>query len=448
MSTVGRLVIKHNVDVKLVIDPNGNLLVKGDRRTSSDGHGGLVFKSSGKATPSVSIKESSNIKEDGVFVADFTDSDTGTIPGGAGPALVFARNGVNQAEFTYDAAESGGPRVKAKFISNFATRKNAAKMETIERDNLRDAIIALDSDPFVHPGTFEETDAADPFPRGGVSYWDKQDEIHQSTHVHLGPAFVPWHRELVNRFEARLREAAPTVSMHYWDWTTDPRHSPDGQGGFTNLFSTGANGFMGNASGRAGAPFDTLDNAGILAGSRDEFPNEDEDGEPHPQHNPATPPQEITRDVGAGSPTIPSDASIVTTGDGLPIEEQWPAFRENLEQAHGSDAHLYIGGDIAFGHSAFEDPFVFLLHSNVERLWASWQLKPGKAWRVDPWQAYGTESDTGGDDGIATPLEPWAGIDEDVPATRPWAPPENEQAAKNSKHLSIVASPPLYDEYV
>jgi hypothetical protein len=50
-------------------------------------------------------------------------------------------------------------------------------------------------------------------------------------------------------------------------------------------------------------------------------------------------------------------------------------------------------------------------------------------------------------------MEPWAGIDAPgkeagVIATRPWAPPENEQLRpenqKNSKHPSVVA-PPRYD---
>ena len=58
----------------------------------------------------------------------------------------------------------------------------------------------------------------------GVSYWDKQDQIHQSTHNHGGNSFLPWHRELVNRYEALLQQANPDVALHYWDWTEDPTH--------------------------------------------------------------------------------------------------------------------------------------------------------------------------------------------------------------------------------
>lgn len=286
-------------------------------------------------------------------------------------------------------------------------RRNAAKISQAERDKLRDAIVALDGMPYPD----------------GVSRWDKQDGIHQATHVHGGPAFVPWHRELCNRFEALLREVDPTVSLHYWDWTTDPRQSTDGAGGFTDLFAPD---FMGSASGRAGAPFDGLDNNSVFAGSRDDT------------GNPADPPQEISRSVAPGAPGIAADATIVGAGNALPQAEQWQAFRTALEGAHNT-AHGYIGGTIGAGHSAFEDPFVFLLHSNVDRLWASWQRVPGQQWRLDQNTVFGNE---GNDPAILENMEPWAGVS----GLRPWAPPDNEQLAKTSRDPTVVA-PPEYDDY-
>src|SRR6516162_6072256 len=100
-------------------------------------------------------------------------------------------------------------------------RRNIATVSPAERNRFRDAIIALHQRFF--PG--DRTD----FPAGHVSYWFKQDEIHQATHVHGGPAFLPWHRELCNRFEAMLRTIHPRLSLHYWDWTLDPSNMPDGQ---------------------------------------------------------------------------------------------------------------------------------------------------------------------------------------------------------------------------
>ncbi len=255
-----------------------------------------------------------------------------------------------------------------------------------------------------------------------MSLWDKQDAIHQATHVHGGPAFLPWHRELVNRFEALLQAVDPTVALHYWDWTTDPRSSPDGAGGTTNLFTSA---FMGSASGRMGAPFGSFDNNGSLPGSRDQT------------GNPADPPREVTRAVEPGAPGIPPDTAIVTTGDALPEADQFQAMRGALEGAHNT-VHGYIGGTIGDPHASFEDPFVFLLHSNVERLWAKWQRAPGQEWRLDPNRVYGSE---GSSAIIVQNMEPWAGAS----GLRPWAAPDNQQVAKNCKDPSVV-EPPLYED--
>ena len=288
------------------------------------------------------------------------------------------------------AARKGRPvPARKKAFPRLRIRRNIATVSQEERERFRDAIVQLDT-AYVYPD--------------GVTYWDKQDEIHQATHVHGGPAFIPWHRELCNRFEALLREVDPSLSLHYWDWTTDPRSSPDGKGGFVNLFSTGADGFMGSSSGLAGPPLDGF---------------------------------EIFRALLDGAPAVASDAAIVATGDGAPKGQQFPLFRQALESAHNA-VHGYIGGTIGFGHTAFEDPFVFLLHSNVDRLWSCWQNAPGRGWRHSPNQVYGDESSS---PAILENMEPWAGAS----GLRPWAPPENEQVSKTAKHPSVV-KPTLYDK--
>ena len=70
----------------------------------------------------------------------------------------------------------------------------------------------------------------------------------------------------------------------------------------------------------------------------------------------------------------------------------------------------------------------------------------GYEWRLDPAETYGDEASTGGTNGIDSVLEPWAGgtSDPSVVPVRPWAPPENQIEAKNSKHPSVV-QPPCYD---
>jgi hypothetical protein len=266
-------------------------------------------------------------------------------------------------------------------------RRSVFEISDDQRLRLRNAILELNSSRF-YPD--------------GVSYWDKQDAIHQATHVHDGPSFLPWHRELCNRFEELLRQVDPMVALHYWDWTKDPR----GGGGQPNLFSTGRNGFMGSASGPAGPPLQ-------------DFP--------------------VTRSVGAGAPAVPADDTLTAVGANAPEASQFQQFRLAIENAHDS-AHGYIGGTIGAAHSAFEDPFVFLLHANVDRLLARWQRVPGRAWRLDPNRVYGAEETTTGVKGILTSMEPWAGGSN----LRPWTPQDGQIVVKNSRDYSVVA-PPIYD---
>jgi tyrosinase len=289
------------------------------------------------------------------------------------------------------------------------TRRDVATVADDERTRLRDAIVELNQ-RYLAPGD-------------RVSVWFKQDEIHQATHVHNQPSFLPWHRVLVNNFERQLQEIDPTLALHYWDWTTDPRRAPDGRGGTVNLMTES---FMGASEGSLGPPF-------LEAGFyRPTPPNRDEpSGVPGARPDPALPPADVARHVlpsGRGPrevtvddiaqlysgdpvatrPTreeqirIRADEDLLRRGldprPGVQYERMWKA----LYYDHGL-AHRYIGGTVGgFGsgadvaHRSFEDPFVFLLHSNVDRLWASWQLNQRgfnaweePAWRIEPDWAYG-----------------------------------------------------------
>jgi hypothetical protein len=276
-------------------------------------------------------------------------------------------------------------------------RRNVRSVSAAERTRLKNAILALQAKKF--GGAKSDT------PPGGVSYWFKQDEIHQATHVHHGPEFLPWHRELCNRFEQMLRDVDPDLSLHYWDWNEDPH----------DLFDAS---FMGSASGNAGAPWEnTIYNPGE-ANHRDVT------------FNPADPPNALTRGLPSGGPSLgPTDANIIGAAD-------YPTMRGLMESKH-DDAHSqYIGGTIGQVHSAFRDPFVFLLHSNVDRLFAMWQAQAGHPERLNPNTVYGSEQASIEN----VTLEPWS----TQLSTRPWAPPENQQQPKTYNHPSVVA-PPCYD---
>ena len=98
-------------------------------------------------------------------------------------------------------------------------------------------------------------------------------------------------------------------------------------------------------------------------------------------------------------------------------------------------------GFVAMGgqHISFRDPFVFLLHSNVDRLFAMWQTRPGHPDRLNRTTVYGTEGFTSA--GLNGPVPPWSGA---PPTVRPFAPPENQTDPSSYKHPSVV-TPPCYD---
>ena len=271
-------------------------------------------------------------------------------------------------------------------------RRNIAHVSMEERRRFRDAIVQLNRRKYPDQKT----------------KWVKQNQIHShASHVHRKPSFLPWHRELCNRFELLLREVDAELSLHYWDWTEDPREASDGADGTVNLFTTE---FMGVDKGLVGFPFT-------------EFPP-------------------FEREVKPSEPKTDTDATIIDSTQGFPQGQQWKIFREKLEgdTEHNHDlVHSYIGGSISDRSTAFKDPFVFLIHSNVDRLWAMWQRQPGKGWRLDPDKIYGDESHA---HEIIDALEPWAG--KGKRPLRPWGPPDYEDVVKNSKDLTIVV-PPRYD---
>lgn len=292
-------------------------------------------------------------------------------------------------------------------------RRNIASVDPTERALLRDALIAINHRYF--PGT-----RTDPLP-GGVSWWFKQDEIHQATHVHGGPEFLPWHREIVNRLEALLRQINPQLSLHYWDWTQDPTAIPSanlggGSTGTLNLFTPDFMGYGGSSTAPIGEPW--LSAGYYVPGAS---PDRDSSG------NPADPPDVVNRSVVGSPASAADDVDIVDATD-------YATMRGLLENVHDSmHGFVRMGGQ----HISFRDPFVFLLHSNVDRLFARWQTDLAHPERLESATLYGSES---GDAGLNGNIEPWSG----GLSTRPWAPPDNQQQPKTYKHPSVVF-PPCYD---
>lgn len=327
-------------------------------------------------------------------------------------------------------------------------RRNIAHVDPIERTMLRAAIIEMHHR--YYPGQRSDT------PPGGVSWWFKQDEVHQATHVHGGPEFLPWHRELTNRFEELLRQINPQLSLHYWDFREDPRNIPDGNigGGVTgplNLFDAN---FMGSSSGSAEDPWLSAGFYDPDAGDPGHPPNRDV------TDNPVDPPPDIPRTrnpLVPGSAPQPYDTANRSDAIGLNNNQPFPVMRQGpqgLENLHNL-AHVYFAN--VSPHNAFRDPFVFLLHSNIDRIYAQWQTDPAHPERLAESTVYGAESnldvpvpDLLGDTQIQNLthlVEPWS-TGKQVTLNRPirpWEPTHENQGVPHTYHDISVVAPPCYD---
>jgi hypothetical protein len=289
-------------------------------------------------------------------------------------------------------------------------RRNLSTVDPAERKLLKDAIVECHKRFF--PGVRTDT------PPGGVSWWFKQDEIHQATHVHGGPEFIPWHRTIVNRFEELIRQVNPQLSLHYWNWTQDASFmfTPD---------------FMGNGNGDAGEPWL---GAGFYKPGADPYRGDSAFDTEH--NNPVDPPRTLTRGYTGGTFPASTDTDIVNAPD---YKTMWGL----LEDAHNSAHSSVLGGTIGDAHVAFRDPLVFLLHSNVDRLFARWQTDPAHPERLNPTTVYsGLDASELAE--LDNNVEPWSTGVGEFHEIRPWSPPENQGVPFNYKHITVVA-PPCYD---
>jgi len=335
-------------------------------------------------------------------------------------------------------------------------RRNIAHVEPNERMLLRDAIKELHNRNY--PGSRD-----DPIP-GGVSWWFKQDEVHQATHVHGGPEFLPWHREFTNRFEALIRVINPQLSVHYWDFSEDPTNIIDGNlgNGATGQLNLFDENFMGTAIANptdhddpsqfspdepnvdAGAPWLGARFYDPLAGQSGHLANRDATKNPvdppphmirtkHPLSNPLVPepmyPIINLSDTGAFPPELCPNLRIHNDSDIIGTNLSFPEFRVRLECVHNF-AHTYIA-DVD-PHHAFRDPLVFLLHSNVDRIFARWQTDPAHPERLDPNTIYGSDTNLNvtvdSEFGLTTQnlshnVEPWSTGLGRFATIRPWAIP-------------------------
>ena len=185
--------------------------------------------------------------------------------------------------------------------------------------------------------------------------------------AHRGPAFGPWHRELLKLFEEELRAAAgdPDLCLPYWNWTKD-QSAADSGFPFTPEFLGGDG---------AGHPHDQV-TTGDFAHSAGWTLNCDEEGFGY-----------LRRHFGGDGPGLPTPQSVKDCLNVTPYDSagwnwsssQLTSFRNVLEGWVGprgihNAVHRWVDGSMQPGTSP-NDPVFFLHHCNIDRLWAVWEQK-------------------------------------------------------------------------
>ncbi|MFD0366274.1 tyrosinase family protein [Nocardia sp. GCM10030253] len=163
-------------------------------------------------------------------------------------------------------------------------------------------------------------------------------------HGHGGPAFFPWHREYLLRFERDLQAIDPDVSVPYWDWT---QANLNGAGTESLIWRADLMGGPGQAG--TGAVTDgPFAGWGLIRSSFDIF----------------------------GFPGTGGEISTAMS------DPDYTAFR-GIEAPHGA-AHVWVGGFVGNAVIAPRDPVFWLIHANVDRLWSEWIRRHGNVAGFQP----------------------------------------------------------------
>jgi tyrosinase len=229
------------------------------------------------------------------------------------------------------------------------TRKNQATLSADEKSRFVAAVLALKVSPLF-----------------GLGKYDQYVRVHRdAAHAaHRGPAFLPWHREFLRRFELDLQSVDSNVTLPYWDWSVD--NSPSSS--IWNPDFMGGNGRTSDGK--------VMD--GPFAYDAGDFRLK---VIPAPPENTAN---YLRREFGTDAGSLPTPASVgavrnETPYDVAPWDETSPSgFRNQLEGWTGpglhNRVHRWVGGSM-LPITSPNDPVFFLHHCFVDKLWAEWQAK-------------------------------------------------------------------------
>jgi tyrosinase len=234
----------------------------------------------------------------------------------------FGRPSVADQDAMIQAVATPGSTVLSTKRLMVRIRKNANRLTTGERDRFVSAIALLNNRGL-----------------GNFSDFRNMHTALTSPEAHGNAGFLPWHRAYLLDLERELQRIDPSVALPYWRFDqAAPR-----------LFSRA---FIGVSDSLGRVQFTNTNPLRFWATDQ------------------AT---GIIRSPGFDTATSPAfvinEASTLALGGPQQLYANFAGMESN---PHGS-AHVSFGGFISSIPTAARDHLFFLLHANVDRLWAKWQ---------------------------------------------------------------------------
>jgi tyrosinase len=265
----------------------------------------------------------------------------------------FGRPSVNNGDVRLEARV--GQTLVGSLRLMVRIRKNANTLTAGERDRFVSAFAQLNNQGLGRFADFRNMHTA-------VS----------SPQAHGAPGFLPWHRAYLLDLERELQAIDPSVALPYWRFD---QAAPQ----IFTLDFLGASDALGTVQFSATNPLQFWKTDGVQGINRRPFFS-----------------------TGSAPPGLRTEAQTLALGT------QYAAFRTLEGNPHGT-AHTSFGGSISSIPTAAKDPLFFLLHCNVDRLWAKWQRQNG---RFNPALAASFDNSGGNPIGHNLPdtMWPWNGI--------------------------------------
>jgi tyrosinase len=314
-----------------------------------------------------------------VFDTAWSDKGTGSLqlslPGDGRPVSFWVAGEFAKPSSTYgDAVIQVTDKASGAVLGSKAVmvriRKNAQSLPAPERNRYLAALGTLNA-------------------QGQGAYRDFRDMhvLASDREMHGNVGFLPWHRAYVLDLERALQAIDATVTVPYW------RFDQPAPAVFTRDFmgESDPNNRVIFNPGHALEHWRTDTDSGITRGLRFAL------------NRPAN---------------VISETATIALGRPQGI---YSAFRGMEGNPHGS-AHVSFDGPINYPPTAVKDPLFFMLHANIDRLWAKWQWIKHREDPADP-NAYQPPPNGRIGHHLGDTMWPWNGVTTPPrPTTAPGGP--------------------------